>query len=139
MVAELSATVSNAGTFALDVGEPSNPQRYRLQASGSTGIAVIMSSDKPAPNTAVLAGSADFSLATTEAALRVDGVSQNIVSGTAGDGSFGNYPLYIGRRGGSSLPFNGRLYGLIVRGAQSSAAQITSAERWVAQRTGVTL
>ena len=52
---------------------------------------------------------------------------------------YGNTPLYIGARGGSSLWFNGRLYSLIVRGAQSSANLITATERYVARKTGVTL
>jgi hypothetical protein len=31
------------------------------------------------------------------------------------------------------------LYGLIVRGAASSTAQISSAERWLARKSGVSL
>lgn len=58
------------------------------------------------------------------------------VNGGSSSNNFGNYPLYIGRRGGTTLPFNGHLYSLIVRGAQSTAQQIASAETWVNQRTG---
>lgn len=45
-----------------------------------------------------------------------------------GVGPFGDYPLYIGSRGGTSILFNGRLYGLIVRGAISSQSEIEQAE-----------
>lgn len=51
-----------------------------------------------------------------------------------GDGNFGNYPLYIGARAGSSLYFNGRLYSLIVRGAQSSLSQIEATELYIKQK-----
>jgi hypothetical protein len=37
-------------------------------------------------------------------------------STSQGTGNYGNYPLYLFRRGGTSLPFNGRLYQLIVAG-----------------------
>lgn len=52
---------------------------------------------------------------------------------------FGSFPLFIGRRGGTSLPFNGRLYGLIVRGAQTDDLHLTNAEKFLAYKSGVTL
>jgi hypothetical protein len=49
-------------------------------------------------------------------------------------------PLYIGRRGGASFPFNGNLFGLITRfGANLSPAQITATEAWLAPKTGVVI
>lgn len=78
-----------------------------------------------------------------EIRLRRNGASDAgmvTAAGPAGTGSFGDYPLYIGRRGGSSLPFNGHIYSLIGRfGPNLTTAQIEATERWVAQRTGVTL
>jgi hypothetical protein len=57
-----------------------------------------------------------------------------------GTGNFGNLPFYVGRRGGSSLPYNGRIYSLILRfGANLSAAQIAQTETWVGGKTGVTI
>lgn len=41
----------------------------------------------------------------------------------------------IGAREDATLPFNGNLYGLIVRGASSTANQITGAENWLNQKT----
>ena len=52
---------------------------------------------------------------------------------------FGSFPLFIGRRGGTSLPFNGRLYGLIVRGAQTDDLHLTNVERYLANKSGVLL
>ena len=50
--------------------------------------------------------------------------------------SCGNYPLYIGSRGGASTFLNGNFYGLIIRGALSTDPQITSAERFMNSKTG---
>ncbi len=52
---------------------------------------------------------------------------------------YGNHPLYIGRRAGASLPFNGRLYGLIVRGAATDDNHLTHAEKYLAYKSGVSL
>ncbi|WP_156790606.1 hypothetical protein [Rhodobacter ferrooxidans] len=54
-----------------------------------------------------------------------------------GTGTFGNHALYIGRRGGTSLPFNGRLYGLALRGASSTTSEIVKTERYLARKSGV--
>jgi len=74
--------------------------------------------------------------------LRLNGVAQTLtynVSATA-TGNFANAALNIGsRNNGTALLLDGRIYSLIVRGATSSAAEIDSAEDWVAAKTGVTL
>jgi hypothetical protein len=57
------------------------------------------------------------------------------VATTQGTGNYGNYPLYIGRRNNATLPLNGNIYSLIIRGAQSSDAQISSTESWVEIKT----
>jgi hypothetical protein len=53
-----------------------------------------------------------------------------------GAGNFRNYPLFIGVRAGAGLFFNGRFYGGIIRGAQSTTQQISDTETWVNDRTG---
>lgn len=68
--------------------------------------------------------------------LRLDGTQAASGVNSQGTGNFGSYPLYIGRRNNATLPFNGRLYQLIGRGAATSAALITQAERWVAGKQG---
>ena len=56
-----------------------------------------------------------------------------------GAGNYGSYPIYLMRRGGTTLPFNGRLYQLIIRGAASSATQIAQANTWVGSKCGIIL
>ena len=66
----------------------------------------------------------------------VDGVDGTDTKGT---GNFGNYPIYIGRRGGTSLPFNGHIYSLIGVGRLATVGEIAAIEKELAKRTGVTL
>ncbi len=53
--------------------------------------------------------------------------------------NFGNYPLYIGRRGGTMQPFFGLMYGLIVRGAASDALTVAGSENYMASKSGVVI
>lgn len=71
--------------------------------------------------------------------MRLNGAlaAQQLVS--QGTGKYGNYPLYIGRRGGTTNPFAGNLYGLIVRGAQTDDLHLTHAEKYPAYKSGVSL
>jgi hypothetical protein len=88
-----------------------------------------------APLTTVATGLGDIS--GDSVSIRINGtLSAADTTTDQGTGNYGNYPLYIGRRAGTSLPFNGRLYSLIVRGAQSTDAQIASTETWVNGKTG---
>lgn len=58
---------------------------------------------------------------------------------TQGTGNYGNYPLYIGRRAGTSLPFNGHLYSLIGIGRLTTDSETITLEKYIAKNTGVTL
>ena len=89
------------------------------------------------PDNAVLAVAHDISGSLST--IRRNGVAG--VNGTAskGLGNFGNYPLYIGRRGGTSFSFNGHLYSLIGIGRLTTASEMSSIEKELAKRTGVTL
>jgi hypothetical protein len=51
-------------------------------------------------------------------------------AGGLGIGNFATHNFFIGARNQSSLFFNGRIYGLIVRGALTSGANLTNAEAW---------
>ena len=56
-----------------------------------------------------------------------------------GTGNYGNYPLYIGRRAGSTHPFNGHIYGLIGIGRLTTDDETAVIEKEIAKRLGVTL
>ena len=74
--------------------------------------------------------------AATETVARINGGAITHSGSVTCAGMFINAPLYIGRRGGASLPFSGHLYGLIVRGKTTVAADITSTETYLNDKTG---
>jgi hypothetical protein len=91
-----------------------------------------------APITNVLTGIGD--IAGDNAILRVNGtqVAQNTAD--QGTGNYLAYPLYIGRRAGTSFPFNGQIFGLIVRfGSNLDAATISQTETWLGARVAPTV
>lgn len=106
----------------------------------SVGASEKRGSNVAAPVTYVLAGQMDRAGATVaeQAILRVNGVVSGTDSGSvSASGNFAARTVYLFRRGGTTLPFNGRFYGAIVRGAASSASQLADAERYMGRLTGV--
>ena len=144
-ITELSASVdANIGSFCLGANTLNGDASRRTWASvlsGTTSGILGGAAIYAAPLTNVLSGIYDISLSTaaTENILRVNGVQQTLViTGTsAGTGNFNAYPIYLGRRGGPSNPFNGRIYSLIVRfGYNLTTEQTTSTESYVNGKTG---
>jgi hypothetical protein len=133
-------TGSSVGSFAIEAPDAAAAARYTMRLIGDVGAGTVATpSSYAAPITNVITPIYDLAAATnlTKMDMRVNGVDQAMVnvSGTVGAGNFGNYPLYIGRRNNNSLQWSGRLYSLIIRGAQSTASQIVSAEAWVNGKT----
>lgn len=75
----------------------------------------------------------------TKSELWIDGVLNKTADGAKGAGNYGNYPLYIGRRGGITGAFNGCIYGLIGVGRLTAGDETAAIEKELANRTGVTL
>ena len=134
VVAEMSATIaSNAGSFALTAPN-SAAANYNFSSKGTTQTDNVVTT-YTAPITSVIGGLGDIAGASN--LIRVNGAQVGSVLTTQGTGNYLAYPLYLGRRGGTTLPFNGRLYSLIVRfGPNLTTGQITSTESWVNSRTG---
>lgn len=132
---ELSPTIaSNPGAFAM-FSPDGSVKRLWLNGGGSLTTATQAVT---APVTSVDTGLWDIS-ASPEVALRVNGAQVGTGTGTA-TGNFGAaYPLFIGRRGGTTLPFNGHLFSLVIRGKTTAGADLTNVEAFVAGKTGVTL
>lgn len=134
MVAELSTTTANNGSFGLEGPGFGAGATYGWTSKG-TSNSTVTPTGFASPITSVLTGLGDISgdLAT----LRVNGTEAAQSTADQGTGNFLAYPIYIGRRGGTTLPFNGRLYSLIVRfGANLDANTITNTETWVNSKTG---
>jgi hypothetical protein len=130
-----NATVNNGSIF---LAAPNSAGANYGFASRGTAFVILVPSGLAAPITNVITGLRD--IAAPSAIARVNGTQVASSTASQGTGNFLTYPLFIGRRGGASLPFNGRIYGLLVRfGANLSAAQINQTEAFMAAKTGVTL
>ena len=141
MLAEFS-TNSDAsyGVFRLSAPALSGERKYAFSSRGTASIiltAATTDTQFNAPNSAVLSGKSQIS--TDTLLLRVNGSQVAQSAESQGAGNYGSYPLYIGRRGGTGLPFNGHIYGLIGIGKLASDDEIVVIEKELAKRTGVTL
>jgi hypothetical protein len=140
IIAEFSPSNDfNNGSFALIAsGAVSNSAGWSTNVRGSAFAQAQVGSGYPSPTTKVVTSLLNIS--GDNATLRVNGTQAAQSTADQGTGNFLAYPLYIGRRGGTSLPFNGQLYSLIIRfGASLDAGTISGTERWVGSRTGVTI
>ena len=107
---------------------------YGFVSLGTYVSNATSSADFPAPITNVLTGLGDISgdLAT----IRINGTQAGSNTSDQGTGDYLAYPLYIGRRGGTTLPFNGHIHSLIVRfGANLDTTTIAQTESWVNGKT----
>ena len=131
---ELSATsASNNGSFTLTAPN-SAAANYAWLSKGTTADTLIATT-YAAPLNNVLTGLGNISGATNS--IRVNGIATSDTN-SQGTGNFGNYPLYLFARSGTSLFLNGQFYGAIIRGAASDTASVTQTENYMATKTGIT-
>jgi len=136
ILVELSATTtSNSGSFYIAAPEGTSSAFFSSKMRGSINAAsAVVTLGFPAPVTSVISALGD--IASDENLLRIDGTQRASSVADQGTGNFGNYPLYIGRRNNASLPFNGRIYQMVVVGKTLSASELASTETFVNSRTG---
>lgn len=138
MLAETSAvSTSNNGAFGMTAPDTTT-NRYGIAVRGTNAVVLsTTNSIYTAPVTNVLTLIGD--IAAPVSTLRVNGAVAATNSGSLGTGNFGSYVLFIGRRNNATLPFSGKAYQLIVRGALTDDATLAQAQRYVAKKTGVTI
>lgn len=138
LVLELSASIStNNGAISILAPSSNGVTNYQFVSKGTVSV-TPGATGIVAPTTNVVTGLGDISGPRAE--IRVNGTSRNVRSTSQGTGNYLAYPMYIGRRGGTTLPFNGRDYGIITRfGDNLDALTIAATESWLASKTGVTL
>lgn len=135
LIAELSinGATSNGAWFVY--ANAGGGTQWRAGSAGTSATTASHTEAAPVSTvTTILAN-----IASPLLVLRTGGSERSRSVGTQGTGNFGNYPLYIGRRGGTTLPFNGHLYGLIIRGALTDDPTTIKVEQLLATKTGVTL
>jgi len=139
VLAELSATTTgNAGSFYLAAPE-STTIEYSSLSRGSAALSTTQRADFDSataisPITSVLSATLDISgdLST----IRHNATEGTDATGNQGTGNYLAYPLYIGQRAGTTYPFNGRLYQMVVRfGPNLTDTQIQNAERYINSKT----
>jgi hypothetical protein len=139
-IAELSASASsNNGAFYTAANSFSGTADWAVFSHGTAAAAPsqVAASNDSQSSLVILSGLHDISGDSN--ILRIDGAQVDEATADLGAGNFGNYPLYICSRAGTSLFLDGNLYGLIVRGASSDATAISNTETYLANRSGVTL
>jgi hypothetical protein len=135
MLMELSANSSNdTNTFRM-TGAILTVADYNFASRGSLALsnAQVSVGAYPAPITNVLTGIGDIS--GDSAILRINGTQVASSTADQGTGNYGNYPIYLFSRAGTSLFFNGRFYGGVGRGAQSNDQQIAALEAYMNTKT----
>lgn len=138
IVVELSSfSEYTRGSFGLVVPTGVAPNTFNFQSNGSVNAINATANALISPVSAVLSMSS--SISDRVSITRKNGAFLKTVTSSQGTGNYGNYPLYIGRRGGTSLPFNGHIYGLIGIGKLASDNETAAIENELANRTGVTL
>jgi hypothetical protein len=127
-IVSLGNVTSVNGSFELRAPRAAAPN-YMFASRGTSFADANIASGYSAPITNVVTGIAD--IASDLCALRINGTVVASPTTDQGTGNYSSGVVFIGRLGGTALPYNGRLYSLIVRGAQSTDAQIASTEAWV--------
>ena len=133
-VCELTvSTFTNNGAFVLFAPRGVTFGDYLFQSKGTVSSSALTGDSFPQPITNTLAAFGNIS--GDSASLNVNGV--NVVTSTTdqGSGNFSNAPIYIGMRGGTLQPFLGSLFSLVIRGALSTATQITDTETYTNSKT----
>tara|TARA_R110000868_G_scaffold290945_1_gene551150 strand:+ start:3839 stop:5575 length:1737 start_codon:yes stop_codon:yes gene_type:complete len=144
MVAELSATASsNAGSFNFLSPRANGEASFAFTLNGGSALNLRSYTGLAAPRTDVISATLDTTAADSAAAIavRLNGASTTgtEVVTAASTGNFGNHVLNIGRRNQATIPFNGHIYQLIIRGKTTPTGKLLEAERFVARKTGVSI
>ena len=132
LIAELSTNSTNTnGSWRIaDFRADGNFGSSQAFGSRGTILAGVNAAAIGGPANTVITGAADIGAGT----LAASGFLDAPVAANQGTGNYGNYPLYVGARAGTSFYFNGRLYGLIMRGAQTPLSQIEATELYIKQK-----
>lgn len=138
MIVEFSSSItSNNGTFYLARSKPTGTSDINYSfATKGTLVTYSLVDGFAAPHSAILTANSVISNDVNN--FEVSGVLASS-TGDQGTGNYGNHPLFIGRRAGTSLPFNGHLYSLIGIGRLTTDSETKALEKAIAKNIGVTL
>ena len=132
---ELGSNVDSVnGSFLF--GAPSATADHSLYLRGTSTLKAAVNNVVDGDD--IIVGLFDISQATKETQLiprlnftQLTGSQITWTGTTAGTGNFGNLPLFIGARSGGTLPYHGKIYEIIVRGALSTPTQVFQTETFI--------
>lgn len=124
---------TGSGTFWLQTPNAAAAANYVWNSRG-TATSSTSASPFAAPDTAVITGIGDIS--GDSAIIRRNGVQVSTNATDQGTGNYANDIVYIGRRGGATLPFNGVLTFLCVINRTLTAGELAQLEAFANSRTG---
>ena len=132
---ELGSNVDSVnGSFLF--GAPSATADHSLYLRGTSTLKAAVNNVVDGDD--IIVGLIDISQATKETQLiprlnftQLTGSQITWTGTTAGTGNFGNLPLFIGARSGGTLPYQGKIYEIIVRGALSTPTQVFQTETFI--------
>lgn len=107
---------------------------YSFISRGSAGAVDAVATPFAAGTSHVVTGLGD--IVNDICIIRVNGSQITSVTTDQGAGPYMNSTVYVGRRGGTTFPFNGRLYQMIVRGALTGGDDLAGVESYVNGKTG---
>lgn len=127
-ILELGANAAiNNGSFLINRNTVA-ASRYGAASRGSaTAYAAETLGGSPAPDKAVL--SLTSKISAPAISLRKNGVLLSASAASQGTGNYGNHKAYVGMRAGTSLPFDGRIYGMTVVGKLQDMDSLRTIER----------
>jgi uncharacterized membrane protein len=132
VVLELSSS-SGTGFGKFGMFAPSDvAANYMFRSAGTSNVTNTVTTFA-APITNIVTGIADIGADVN--IVRVNGTQAGSVSTDQGTGNYANDILYLFRRGGTTLPFNGNLYALIVAGGSYPLSTIQRVERILSRIT----
>jgi hypothetical protein len=125
---------STDGSFAVYPRAPSGGAGVLTFRSRGTQTSDSNTSPLTTPSSTIASGQARIS--TDLNRFRINASGDVVSTGDQGTGNYGNYPLFLFRRGGTSFPFNGRFKGLVIIGTLLPEGQLQQLERWMNRKTG---
>lgn len=128
-------TSINTGSGKFSLRTDANPD-FSFISRGSISAQASSVATYTIPATVVLTGLGD--IVNDLSTLRINGVQVSQVTTDQGTGTTysGSNVYYIGRRAGTSVPFNGRLYGMIILNRSFTGQELVNTESWMNGNTG---
>ena len=133
MLLEFGPSASFTQAFSINAPSSNGATNLVWTAAGSVAVA-LTATPYAAGNNYVLNGAMDISDDTN--IFRINGGQVATSGNNLGTGNLGNKVLYVGRRDGATLPFNGYITCMIVIGRLLTAGETALAEAWINARTG---